>query len=82
MESTKLAAEIDRARGATDPQTVYVRSDGTLTQGELAPQAQLLEPVKGVEQVSEPVLTRGSQGRRAGRGARRRVDLADRHGPR
>jgi RND superfamily putative drug exporter len=64
MEATRVAAEIDRAlpRGATDPQTVYVRADRALTQAELALLAERLRTVDRVEQVGEPVLTEDRKG--------------------
>ena len=64
MESTRVADEIARElpRGSTDPQTVYVRSDHRLTQGELAPLAERLASVDGVGQVGEPVLTEDGKG--------------------
>jgi RND superfamily putative drug exporter len=64
MESTRVADEIAAAlpRGATDPQTVYVRSGDELTKAELAPLGERLAGVYGVEQVSEPVLTKDGKG--------------------
>ena len=57
-ESARVGAEITRAlpRGASDPQTVYVRSDHALTVAELQPLVRRIARVPGVAQVGAPHL--------------------------
>ena len=59
MKSVQVANEIARAlpRGATDPQTVYVKSDHALRPAELRPIVTRIAQVAGVEQVGRPQLT-------------------------
>jgi RND superfamily putative drug exporter len=59
-ESARVDEEITRAlaRGATDPQVVYVRSERPLSTEALDPLVGELAAVKGVEQVGAPVLNR------------------------
>jgi RND superfamily putative drug exporter len=63
-EAAHISDEINRAlpRGATDPQTVYVRGDRTLTVAELQPMVRELEAVPGAAEVTAPVLSRDRHG--------------------
>jgi RND superfamily putative drug exporter len=64
MKAVRVADEIAAAlpRGATDPQTVYVRSGHVLHRSELQPLVRRLSDVRGVEQVGTPQLTRDGRG--------------------
>jgi RND superfamily putative drug exporter len=63
-QAARVSAEIARSlpRGATDPQTVYVRADRTLTTAELRPMQRRLRAVDGVGQVGPAVLTADRHG--------------------
>jgi putative drug exporter of the RND superfamily len=72
--ATRTADEISAAlsKGASDPQTVYVKaSGGTLTAAQLTPLRERLAGVDGVSAVAQPVLTADRSG------ARLDVALAD-----
>jgi putative drug exporter of the RND superfamily len=59
MKSVQVSNEIAKTlpRGATDPQTVYVKSDHVLRPSELQPMLAEIAKVDGVEQVGKPQLT-------------------------
>src|SRR4029453_15234480 len=65
--ATLTADEISAAlsKGASDPQTVYVKaSGGTLTAAQLTPLRERLAGVDGVSAVAQPVLTADRSGAR------------------
>jgi RND superfamily putative drug exporter len=59
MKSVQVSNEIAKTlpRGATDPQTVYVKSNHALRTSELQPMLAKIAKVDGVDQVGKPQLT-------------------------